>query len=438
MRLRRSLQGAEALLSALMLVAGPVGAQDGKEVDMARNTVVILGGGVGGLVAANELRTRLGDRHRIVLVEKNRDFVFAPSLLWLMVGWRQPRQITKELSRLVHPGVELVQAEVREVDAAGGKVVTSTGTLEYDALVVALGAALAPEAMPGYSEAAHNFFDLDGATGLVRALKDFRGGRLLVAVSALPYKCPAAPYEAAFLLEDAFRRRGLRDRTQIEIFTPEPQPMPVAGPVLGQAVTGLMAQRGIVYHPNRPVASIDPERRELVFQDGAREGFDLLAAVPPHRAPQAVRESALANEAGWVPVDKHSLATRLENVYALGDVTAITLSNGRPLPKAGVFAHAEALAVARSLAAQLSGGHREEFDGAGFCWMELGGGESAFAAGDFYAEPNPVVDLKQPGRLMHWGKVLFESYWLGDGLIRTLSRLGLELGGRWLGMKVDL
>jgi sulfide:quinone oxidoreductase len=405
---------------------------------MANNTIVVLGGGVGGLVAANELRARLGEQDRVVLVEKNRDFLFAPSLLWLMVGSRQPRQITKGLSTLVRPGVELVQGEVREIDAAGGKVITSAGTMEYDSLVVSLGAALAPEAMPGYSEAAHNFFDLDGAAGLARALRDFKGGRLLVSVSALPYKCPAAPYEAAFLLEDALRKRGLRDRTRIELFTPEPQPMPVAGPVLGQAVTDLMAQRGIGFHPNRPMASIDPERRELVFQDGAREAFDLLAAVPPHRPPQPVRESELANEAGWVPVDKRTMRTRFENVYALGDVTTITLANGKPLPKAGVFAHAEALAVARSLAAKLDRGHGEEFDGAGFCWVELGKGQAGFAAGDFYADPNPAVDLKSPGRLLHWGKLLFENYWLGEGPARSLSALGLKLGGRWLGMKVDL
>lgn len=405
---------------------------------MTTNTVLVLGGGIGGLVAANELRARLGDRHRVVLVEKNGAFVFSPSLPWLMVGWRRPGQVTKPVDRLVRPGVELVRAEVQEIDVAGGKVVTSTSTLEYDALVVALGADLAPNAMSGYAQAAHNFFDLDGAAGLRKALQDFRGGRLLVAVSALPYKCPAAPYEAAFLLEDALRRRGLRRDSQVEIFTPEPQPMPVAGPVLGQAVTNLLAERGILYHPNRPMASIDPEGRELVFQDGAREGFDLLAAVPPHRAPQAVRESALANEAGWVPVDNKSMRTRFENVYALGDVTSITLSNGKPLPKAGVFAHAQALAVARSLAAQLEGGHGGEFDGSGFCWMEIGGAEAAFAAGNFYAEPNPAVDLKPPGRLMHWGKVLFENYWLGDGLARSLSTLGLKLGGRWMGMKVDL
>lgn len=389
-------------------------------------------------MAANELRRLLGDGHRVVLVEKSRDFVFAPSFPWLMVGSRRPGQITRELSRLVDPGVELLHAEVLEIDAPGGKVVISTGTLEYDALVVALGADLAPDAMPGYAQAAHNFFGLDGAAALARVLHDFRGGRLVVAVSALPYKCPAAPYEAALVLEDALRRRGLRERTRIEVFTPEPQPMPVAGPVLGQAVTSLMARRGIDLHPNRPLASVDPERRELVFQDGAREAFDLLAAVPPHAAPRVVKESALANEAGWVPVDKRTLRTRFENVYALGDVTAITLSNGKPLPKAGVFAHAEALAVARSLAAQVTGGDREEFDGAGFCWVELGGGTAAFASGDFYAEPSPSVHVQSPGRLLHWGKVLFENYWLRDGLARYLSTLGLKLGGRWLGMKVDL
>lgn len=405
---------------------------------MARSTVVVLGGGVGGVVAANELWKRLGDGHRIVLVERNPEFLFAPSLLWLMVGWRRPRQLTKPLARMVRPGVELVRAEVQEIDADGGKVVTSTGTLEYDALVVSLGADLAPRAMPGYVEAAHNFFDLEGASGLWRALQGFQGGRVVVTVSALPYKCPAAPHEAAFLLDDVLRRRGLRGRSQVELFTPEPQPMPVAGPVMGEAVLGLLKQRDILFHPNRSLASIDPERRELVFQDGTREPFDLLAAIPPHRSPRAVKESALANEAGWAPVDKRTLRTRFENVYAIGDAAAIILANGKPLPKAGVFAHAEALAVARSLAAQLQGGHPEEFDGTGFCWMELGGGSAGFAAGDFYAEPNPTVNLKPPGRLMHWGKVLFEEHWMGDGLARSLSTLGLQLGGRWLGMKVDL
>jgi len=125
-------------------------------------------------------------------------------------------------------------------------------------------------------------------------------------------------------------------------------------------------------------------------------------------------------------------------VYAVGDVTAITLANGRPLPKAGVFAHGEALAVARTLAAELRGGPAGAFDGAGFCWVEVEGGEAAFATGNFYAEPNPELQLRQPGRLWHLGKVFFEHYWMGEGFERTSARLALATGGRLFGVPAML
>ncbi len=400
---------------------------------MAGKTIVILGGGVGGLTAANALRETLDASHRVVLVDRTGEHLFAPSLLWLMVGQRRPTQLVRDLSTLVRPGVEILRAAVREIDPERGRVPVDGQELGYDALVVALGADLAPDALPGF-EAAHNVFDLAGAAGLWEALRGFGGGRVVVAVSALPYKCPAAPYEAALLLDDALRRRGLRERSDVVVFTPEPQPMPVAGPVMGQAVEALLAQRGIGFHPGRPLQAIDAERRELVFQDGAREPFDLLAGVPPHRPPEAIRHSPLANEAGWVPVDKHTLRTRYENVYAIGDATAITLANGKPLPKAGVFAHAEALAVAQTVAAELRGAAPARFDGQGYCWVELGAGRAAFAVGDFYAEPNPDVRLRTPGRLWHAGKVLFEKAWMGQGPERAVASAGLAVGSRALGI----
>lgn len=131
--------------------------------------------------------------------------------------------------------------------------------------------------------------------------------------------------------------------------------MPVAGPVLGAAVSALLAERKIALHSARPLSAVDPARRELVIVDGAREPFDLLAAVPPHRSPEVVRRSALANENGWIPVDARTLRTRFPETYAIGDVTTITLPNGKPLPKAGVFAHGEALVVAREIAASFIG-----------------------------------------------------------------------------------
>jgi sulfide:quinone oxidoreductase len=406
---------------------------------MAGKTTLILGGGVGGIVTANVLRQRLGAEHRIVLVDRQAEYIFAPSLLWVMVGWRRPEQIRKDLRRLVRPGVEVRQAEVQTIDPERGRVRIDNQELGYDYLVAALGADLAPGIVPGFSESAHNFCDLAGATGLWSALQQFQGGRVAVVVSAMPYKCPAAPYETAMLLDDALRRQGVRDRSEIHLFTPEPQPMPVAGPLMGEAVVGMLAAKGIGFHPNLPLDHIDAAGRTLVFKDGRQEPFDFLAGVPPHRPPSVIKESPLANEAGWVPVDKHTLATRFANVYAIGDVTTITLANGKPLPKAGTFAHAEAEAVAARIVAEIGGSApRAEFDGVGYCWIEAGGGSAGFASGQFYAEPNPVVGQPRSGRLWHWGKVMFEQYWLGAGIQRETARWSLNLGAKIFGIPSSL
>ncbi len=140
-----------------------------------------------------------------------------------------------------------------------------------------------------------------------------------------------------------------------------------------------------------------------------------------------------------MPVDKRTLQTRYENVYAIGDVTLVSLPNGKALPKAGVFADGQGHTVAQRIAGEIQGaGARAEFDGFGFCWIETGDGSAGFASGQFYAEPDPVVPLPRMGRKWHWGKVLFEKYWLGTGFSRGVSRLGLQLAGRALGIPASL
>jgi sulfide:quinone oxidoreductase len=201
----------------------------------------------------------------------------------------------------------------------------------------------------------------------------------------------------------------------------------------------MLEAKGIAFHPRLNLTGIDPAKKELVFDNREPAAFDFLAGVPPHKSPRAVRESPLANQAGWVPVDRRTLKTGYENVYAIGDVTAVTLANGKPLPKAGVFAHGEAETVARRIADEIGGTVTQaQFDGVGYCWIEMGGGSAGFASGEFYAEPDPVVPLPRSGRLWHWGKVLFERYWLGEGIVREAARLGLTLGGRFMGLPVSL
>lgn len=376
-------------------------------------TVVILGGGVGGLVAARRLRKLLPSPHRIVLVDREREHLFAPSLLWLMVGLRDSGSIKRPLKGLERKGIEVRLGEIEEIDPEARRVTVAGETIPADYVVVALGAELAPETVPGLQDAGHNFYTLPGAEGLHAALGAMRRGRVVVLTAAPAYKCPAAPYEAALLIDAYFRKRRLREAVTIDVYAAEPGPMGVAGPEMSGAVKQLLEGKGIPYHPEHQVKAADAAARRLEFANGAHAEFDLLAYVPPHRAPRVVRESALASETGWISVDRHSLETRFEGVYAIGDVVSIPLKLGKPLPKAGVFAHGEAEVVARNIAAVVNGKPpSESFNGHGECFVEVGDGKAGFGGGDFYAEPKPIVTVRSPSWRFHLSKVLFEKMWL--------------------------
>ena len=406
---------------------------------MAGKTVLILGGGIGGLVTANRLRQHLPYQHRIVLIEKNDQHAFAPSFLWLMTGDRRPEQITRPLRQMVRRGVEVVQAQVHRIDPDKGYVEADGQSLAYDYLVVALGAELAPEAIPGLVEAAHTFYTLESTVRLRDALKDFTGGTVAVVVSAIPYKCPGAPHEAAMLMADFFKRRGLGDKVDVHLFTPEPQPMPVAGPALGEAVKQMLTAKRVSFHPKHKLTSVNPQSQKLAFDGKEPFHYDLLAAIPPHRGPQLLREAGLANEAGWVSVDRATLQTKYKNVYALGDVTALPIpGRWKPdvpmmLPKAGVFAHAQGLVVARRIAAEVAGTEAKDvFCGDGYCMLEAGESLAGFASGNFFGEPAPQVGLRQVGKTWHLGKVLMEKWWLSPpGFKRNALGLALSLGSKF-------
>jgi sulfide:quinone oxidoreductase len=376
-------------------------------------TVVVLGGGVGGVVTARELRKRLPPRHRVVLVDREREHLFAPSLLWLMVGLRRPEAIKRPLSHLERRGIEVRQGEIEKIDPEARRVTVGSETIAADYLVVSLGAELAAETVPGLQEAGHNFYTLSGAEELRDALSAMERGRIVVLTAAPAYKCPAAPYEAALLIDHYLRQRRRRDAVTVEVYAAEPGPMGVAGPDVSAGVKQMLASKDIPYHPEHQIKAVDPGAKRLDFANGVSVDFDLLAYVPPHRAPRVIRESALAGESGWVSVDRYTLETRFPGVYAIGDVVSIPLKLGKPLPKAGVFAHGEAEVVAKNLAAVIAGRTGgERFSGYGECFIEVGGGRAGFGGGDFYAEPKPVVKLRAPGRRWHLGKVLFEKSWL--------------------------
>ncbi len=380
---------------------------------MAGKTVVVLGGGIGGLVAANELRKRLSKEHRVVVVDKNGQHIFWPSLLWLQVGLREPKNIVRDLALLQDKGIEVIKGQINAIDPGRKAVHVDGREITADYLVVSLGAQLAPEQMPGLAGAGFNLYTLDGATAIRDARKKFASGALVVLIAKTPFKCPAAPYEAAMLLDYDLRKRKMRDRTTVSIYTPEPGPMPVTGPEVSAGVKTLVEEHGIAYYPRHQVSQVDANAKTLHFANGAQAHYDFLVYVPPHMAPPVVKEAGLTGESGWVPVDRHTMQTKFPGVYAIGDVTGIPLPVGMPLPKAGIFAHGEAEAVAQSIAAQIAGkGDSGQFNGHGECFIETGDGKAGFGRGNFYAEPAPAIKLYKPGRHWHAGKVLFEKDWL--------------------------
>ena len=378
-----------------------------------RKTILVLGGGVGGLVTASRLRSKLPHGHRIVLIEREAQFIFQPSLLWLIVGQRSSEQISRPLSVLERKGIEFVRGNIDHIDPENCTVRVGEQLYAADYLVIALGADLAPATIPGLAEAGHNFYSLSGAEALREARLEMSEGRLVVLVASVPFKCPAAPYEAAMLLEHDCRKRGTGRTVTIDLYTPEPGPMAVAGPEVSRQVRQLVEAKGVGFHPDHAVTEIDTAAQQIKFANGAAASYDLLAYVPPHRAPQVVSDAGLVGETGWVPVNRQTMETRFPGVYAIGDVTAIPLKMGKPLPKAGVFAHGEAEVVVANLARMITGkGKPALFNGHGECFVETGDGRAGYGSGNFFAEPAPRMRLRQPGRILHLGKVAFEKYWL--------------------------
>jgi sulfide:quinone oxidoreductase len=378
---------------------------------MAR--VLILGGGFGGISAAVVLRAHLADDDEVILVDRRDEFVMGLRKTWHLLGMSPLAYGTRHLAQLGQRGIQFRQGEVTAVDPGQRSAVIDGESIQADALVLALGASHHMDAVPGLAEHGVNVWSREGLEHAHQAVEAFRGGRAVVGIFGMPHSCPPAPYELALLLADRLAERGID--AEVSVFTPAPITLPIVGAAGCAVLDQRLLERGIGFLPGRKPVSV--EQASVTFVDGEAAAYDLLLAVPPHRAPSVLVDAGLAPADGWVKVDRSTLETGHPGVWAIGDCTAIGLSNGMALPKAGLFAQKEGEAVAARVAAFLGGEQpTETFDGTGACFLEMGGDEASMIRGDFFADP-PAVELTPPTHGQRQEKERFEadrlSAWFG-------------------------
>jgi sulfide:quinone oxidoreductase len=374
--------------------------------------VLVVGGGFGGLAAADTLRQRLGPADEVVLVSRDATFAMGFAKLWDLAGTRPLAAGTRSLEQLTDRGVTFVHAEVSALDPTAPSFTTTTGeTWTGDAMILALGARPAPAhraLLDG--PAAHDLYDPAALPAMRAALGELRTGRVVVSILGGPFRCPPAPYEGALIVDQLLRDRGVRDDIEVVVTTPQPMSLPAAGVDASRYVASHLAEVGVELRSSTRIIGVDHGSRTLdlaptpdtatgagtgggAAAGGAAPdtlGFDLWLGVPADAPPAVLAGSALVGSSGWIEPEPHTLRTSHDRVYAVGDCTVIPTAKAQ-LPHAGVFAAAQARVAATNVVADLTGVPRSRFDGHGYCFLELPGEQVAFVEGDFYADPPDVV-----------------------------------------------
>lgn len=386
------------------------------------NRLLVLGGGTAGTMIVNKLRRKL-DRSawEITIVDQDDQHHYQPGYLFLPFGSATPEQVTRSRHAFLPDGVNFVMGQIDAVDAGGNLVRLVDGrTLPYDYLVIATGVTPRPDQTPGmlgahWRTSVFDFYSLEGAQALAKALAEFRGGRFVVHITDLPIKCPVAPLEFTFLADDYFRRRGIRDDVEMVYVTP------LSGaftkPISSRRLGRMLSDRGVRVETDFLVESVDGPAGKLISYDEREIPFDLLVTIPLNMGAEFIARSGLGDEFNYVPVDKHTLrSTAHPNIFAVGDASNI------PASKAGSVAHFSVEIFCENFLDLIAGKPmRGSFDGHANCFIESGNGKGLLI--DFNYETEPLTgkypvpfvgpfSLLEETRANHLGKLAFRwMYW---------------------------
>jgi sulfide:quinone oxidoreductase len=365
--------------------------------------VVVLGGGVGGTLAANLLAKELGSDVKVTVVDPTGMHHYQPGYLYVALGQANGRWLVRDERTLLRREVDLViEKAIRVHPDAGTVQLERGGSLDWDYLVLATGARLVHDQIPGLVEGSHEFYSLEGAQRLREALRRFDGGRVLVGVAGVPYKCPPAPVEFVFMLDEYLRKRGIRDKSEVMLLSPLNRAFTIES--ASKVIQPIMERREIGLTTFFNVEEVDPSSGVVSSLEGEKAEYDLLVLVPPHKGQQIVIDSALADGPGWLPTDRHTLEVEgQDRIFAIGDATNL------PISKSGSTAHFEAPVVASRIASLVRGtAPKENYGGRVMCFLETGNRKATVLRFDYEHPPAPP----QPNNVWHAAKWMFNRlYW---------------------------
>ncbi len=372
-------------------------------------------------MSANRLAHQLKD-WKVTVIDRDDNHRYQPGFLFIPFGTYTPDQVTRSRRETLNKNVELVLGEIDRIDGDANKVFLANGIeYEYDYLVIATGVSPRPDKTDGLAEgiasndAVHEFYSYEGSKALAEKLKHFEGGNVVINIVEMPIKCPVAPLEFAFLADDFFKSRGIREKVTMTYVTPLGAAF--TQPIAAQAFGATLEEKSITIEPDYLLMEVDNDANEIISFDERRIPFDLLVSIPINMGQDFLTTSGLGNELNLVPVDKFTqLSDKYSNVFALGD------ANNIPAPKAGSVAHFEVDIFVENFVEHISGKEMtHRFDGHANCFIETGGGKAMLIDFNYNVEPLPgkypypivgPMSLLKNTRMNHVGKMAFRwVYW---------------------------
>lgn len=362
-----------------------------------KSRILVLGDGAAGTIIANKLRIFVKSEEADITVLGNSTYhYFKPDGIHIPLGMKNYRDSVKKPEFLFNYGVNYVRETVSKIDVDNQSVATLSGkTYPYDYLVIATGDRFVTEEIPNFDSQAHHFYSLDGSLELGKRLAEFKGGKIVVGPSNIPYMCPPAPYEFSFQLDRYLLRRGIRDKTEIHYMFPLNRVFTMEG--VANYVERLFDEKDIIYHTMFNLDTIEPDAKKITSIEGEDIPYDLLILVPPHKGQSVITESGLADDQGYIDVDRYKLNYKTyDNVFSIGDATNL------PISKAGATAHFQSAYLAPRIATDISGAISEDkYDGSVAC-TTVTGDEEAFTLFFSYDKPPRAQFQSKTDYVLKW------------------------------------